>query len=502
MRRFLAVVVAVGAGLALAGSVTARPSSGGSRRLPGLAIALPWSGLSVGVNDDSAKNASLRDWFFPAMHSVGMRLDTLTVNWDESDPSAIPARLELADAITAAQANGVAIELDLYPLHSRAFTRGQRCKVSADPETCGDGGRIGEFAAWAAQVARTFPTVHQFVVMNECNQPRFVNPQWNMAGQNQSAAICGRALAAAYDAIKTADRANFVWGIGLSPRGNDAPRAATNSSTSPVRFLADLGAWFKAFTNATHRAAPLMDGFDFHPYPVPQSLPFATGYANTNDATVANLPRIYQAFYDAFAGTRQRTIGSQRGGGLPVSLNETGIQTGSSGPENVRWQRTATTAGGVRKRWATEDYQARWYLAMLDTVACDPDVRLVNVFHLLDESDLGGWQSGLFFADETPKLSASAVRNWITSTGATCRGRQSTWKPGRTFRPPIADLSKLKLPGSISLPLTVGKAPTGNGSPIADGAGTATAGDASTSAPSSDSPSPAETPPPADQPPN
>ena len=46
-------------------------------------------------------------------------------------------------------------------------------------------------------VARAFPTVHQFVVMNECNQPLFVNPQWDTSGNNQSAAICGRALAAA-----------------------------------------------------------------------------------------------------------------------------------------------------------------------------------------------------------------------------------------------------------------------------------------------------------------
>ena len=63
--------------------------------------------------------------------------------------------------------------------------------------------------------------------MNECNQPLFVNPQWDTSGQNQSAAICGRALAAAYDALKGVSSGNFVWGVGLSPRGNDKPDAAT-----------------------------------------------------------------------------------------------------------------------------------------------------------------------------------------------------------------------------------------------------------------------------------
>jgi hypothetical protein len=61
--------------------------------------------------------------------------------------------------------------------------------------------KIQQFADWTALVARTFPTVHQFIVMNECNQPLFVNPQWDSSGLNQSAAICGRALAASYDAL-------------------------------------------------------------------------------------------------------------------------------------------------------------------------------------------------------------------------------------------------------------------------------------------------------------
>jgi hypothetical protein len=96
----------------------------------------------------------------------------------------------------------VTIELDLYPAHSTVFTRGSRCAPSSDPESCGDTSRIQQFAFWAASVALRFPTVNQFVVMNECNQPRFVNPQWDNSGANQWAEICGRALAAAYDAIK------------------------------------------------------------------------------------------------------------------------------------------------------------------------------------------------------------------------------------------------------------------------------------------------------------
>ena len=164
--------------------------------------------------------------------------------------------------------------------------------------------------------------------MNECNQPLFVNPQWDTSGQNQSAAICGRALAAAYDALKGVSTRNFVWGVGLSPRGNDKPNAASNSSTTPVTFLGDLGAWFRAFAKKTGRTAPLMDGLDFHPYPVPQSLPFATGYAERarreRHEPAADLPGLLRRRSTA---RRSGRSASRRAAACRVSLNETGIQT-------------------------------------------------------------------------------------------------------------------------------------------------------------------------------
>ena len=47
-----------------------------------------------------------------------------------------------------------------------------------------------------------------------------------------------------------------------------------------------------------------MDGLDFHPYPIPQNLPFETGYNDPTSFSVTNLPRIYQAFYDGVPGHR------------------------------------------------------------------------------------------------------------------------------------------------------------------------------------------------------
>ena len=417
--------------------------------LAGVLVAASSAGahLIVGINDSANYEASVPSFFMPTMQSEGLTVNALTLRWDDTQPTTIDPVQEpaIASVIQSAANAGVTIELDLYPLHSEAFTGGNRCAPSSNPEACGNRANIAAFAAWTAMVAQTFPTVHEFIVMNECNQPLFVNPQWNSAGGNQSAEICGRALAAAYDALKAVNPENFVWGVGLSPRGNDNPNAASNSSTSPVHFLVDLGTWFKAFARATGRTAPLMDGLDFHPYPVPQSIPLTVGYRDPNDASVSNLPRIYQAFYDGFAGSPQRTIGQQPGGGLPVSLNEMGIQTDETGaPGYTGVEVSANAAGGVLGKYATQVYQATYYREMLNLLACDPNVRLINIFRLVDEPDLEGWQSGLYevgAGTPVPKLSAAAVQQWIASSGGACQGKLVPWRPAVT----VTAVTALKL---------------------------------------------------------
>jgi hypothetical protein len=377
-----------------------------------------------GVNDDAGKYEDGKGPFFGVLTSVGMTQNAMTVRWDETKPTTIPDLGFLTSSLAAAAAAGVSVQLDVYPLHSQALGR--------DPNAA------SQFAAWVAQLARTFPRVRQYVVMNECNQPLFINPQFGGTtadAANVSAAVCGTALALAYDALKAVDPSIFVWGIGLSPRGNDLPQAPSNISTSPIKFLGALGKWYRQ----SGRTAPIMDGLDVHPYPLPQSLPFEQGYAAPNNYSISNLPRVYQAFYDAFKGTAQPTIGS---GGTKVQINEVGIQTTSDGKTGY----TGSEPGGygVDSATGSEAYQAAWYVRMIDYVQCDPNIASVNIFHLLDEADLGVWQSGLFYRGYAPKASAAAVRDEIAKLGGRCPGRQLVWKPGSSVGSTTAPGAKPK----------------------------------------------------------
>ncbi len=274
--------------------------------------------------------------------------------------------------------------------------------------------------------------------MNECNQPLFINPQWNTAGQNQSAEICGRALAASYDALKAVSPQNFVWGVGLSPRGNDNPTAASDSSTSPVAFLQDLGAWFKAFVAATGRTAPLMDGLDFHPYPIPQSQPFARATRTRRRERLEpapHLPGLLQRL-QRLAAADDRPAGGRRAAGEPERGRHPDRRDRGAGYTGT--EVSANADGGVIGQYATQAYQAAWYLQMLDLVACDPNVRIVNIYHLIDETDLAGWQSGLYDVNRTPKQSAATVHDWIATSAGACQGALQPWTPSGVAAAPVA----------------------------------------------------------------
>jgi hypothetical protein len=80
-------------------------------------------------------------------------------------------------------------------------------------------------------------------------------------------------------------------------------------------------------------------------------------------------------------------------------------------------------------QFATESYQATWYSQMLDLLACDPNVKIVNIYHLIDEAGLAGWQSGLYYLDRSAKTSASVVHDWIANTGGSCQGSLHPWTP-------------------------------------------------------------------------
>ncbi len=356
-------------------------------------------GTRIGVNDDAGKYGDGAPLFFETMASLGLSENVMTVLWDPAHPDVIADRGFLEHSLPVAHANDVEVVFDVYPAKARA--------LADDPAA------PAAFAAFVSKLAQTFPAVRRYIVMNECNQPRFLQPQF--AGTHVvSAAICGQALAAAYDALKAVDPEIQVWGIGLSPRGNDNPSAPSNVSTSPVRFLAALGRWYRS----SGRALPLMDGFAFHPYPNSNTDPFERGYAWPKIGAV-NLDRLYQAFWDAFHDSPQPTFAESGDDpetpSIPLSLNEVGVQVDTAGIPGYTGNENIAAIDPVS--------QALWYADLIALAACDPHVESLTFFHLVDEPDRIGFQSGLFGLGYDRRPAADVVQ----SASRTCTGQERTW---------------------------------------------------------------------------
>jgi hypothetical protein len=373
-----------------------------------LALASNASGdLQIGVADDLGIYADQSAWFFDSLGELGMQENRVSVPFDASAPTTIQHQAALDLYLPLATLRGVRVVFSIAPTKARALT--------------GSPAAARQYAEYVALLARTYPTVKDFIIGNEPNQPRFLQPQFNSAGVNVAPAAYFSMLAAAYDALKAVDPAIRVIGLGLSPRGNDQPNAPDNVSTSPVRFIHGLG---KAFRKS-RRARPIMDEVAFHPYPDNDRDELMKGYRWPN-AGVPNLDRVKQAFWDAFNGTRQPTFAEgKKRGSMTFRLDELGWQVGVNptllpyvGRENVK-----TT---------DEASQARIYSEAIRYLACDASVRSILFFLLRDEPDLDRWQAGLVRVDGSRRPSFEAVRATFTATGGRCASKMRSWRHSTT----------------------------------------------------------------------
>ncbi len=364
--------------------------------------------LQIGVVDDRAKAGGDANPFFDQMNDVGLTQVRVTVLWDPASPLTIPEQAEIERMLPFAQARGVKVLFAVYPLKPTHV--GNSAAASA------------QFAAFTAHLARTFPSVKEFIVGNEPNVTRFWQPQFNPDGSGAACVAFTRMLAASYDALKTVDPANKVIGVGLSPRGNDDPRAKSNISHSPTRCLRDMGATYRGLA----RAKPLMDEFSFHPYPKSDRDALMKGYRWPN-AGVPNLARIKQAFWDAFHGTRQPLFAEGgKAGGLKFRLDEVGWQV------RVLPSSEHAYEGTENIQPTDEDSQARIYGELIRFLACDSSVSSLLFFGLVDEPDLDRWQAGLVRADGTLRPAYGAVKNTFAQTQGRCGGNKHSWRHTET----------------------------------------------------------------------
>jgi hypothetical protein len=347
--------------------------------------------LTVGAVEDAAQFGNAQQQMRLAADS-GMRAIDLSARWHRGERSVGDAQLAgLRRAVAAAGANDIRPIVSVYQLSGDT------------PLTASD---RADFASFTASLARRLPNVHEFVVGNEPNIDLFWRPQFGAAGDDAAAPAFEALLARTYDALKAVDSHIEVIGVGLGPRGSDMP-SATRETHSPTAFLADLAQAYRS----SGRTKPIMDALSVHPYGESSRIPPTLAHPHVTSIGIADYGKLVNLLGEAFDGT------AQRGRDLPLVYGEYGAET------TIPAAKAALYTGHEVVPTVDETTQADYYVQAIGLAACQPTVRMLLFFHVVDESRLDGLQSGVRYADGAPKSSLATVRSAALDGAHDCPGR-------------------------------------------------------------------------------
>jgi hypothetical protein len=314
---------------------------------------------------------------------AGFTAVRVTSNWLPGQHAPTAGELEtLRNVEAAARLSGVKVYVSVY--HPGSRTTPLEAAAQA------------QFAQYTAALARTIPSFDDIIVGTEPNLTRFWLPQFADDGSNASAAAYLQLLSRTYDALKAVDPGLRVWGGALAPRGGDRA-GGIRPTSSPTAFLKAMGVAYRA----GGRTLPVMDGLAFHPYPESSSISPGLAHPNTTSIGLADYGKLVALLGEAFDGT------AQPGSALPILYDEFGIE--SVIPQGKKALYTGTEPTTTKP--VDERRQAAAYDLGLRFAFCQPTVAGVLLFHSHDEKALLSWQSGVYYADGTPKASLSAVKD-------------------------------------------------------------------------------------------
>jgi hypothetical protein len=339
--------------------------------------------LQIGSVVPELLDPGLQDLVIGLMKNANLAdVGRITVTWQRGQTALDPGLLgDLRTGVDKATAAGIDVYLDLYPNGS-----------SQTPNSTAD---QADFATWTASIVAALPNLKHVIVGNESNLNLFWLPQYGSTGQDLAAIGYTKLLARTYDAVKAAAPAVEVLGGALAHSGTDK-RSSARQTHSPAQFVLDMGAAYRA----SKRAKPIMDAFAYHPYMERADLPPTLRHVRSKTLTIADYGKLVSVLKRAFAGT------AQKGATLPLVYDEFGVEAQIPAAQLASYSGTEPPTTHP----VPEAIQAKYYEQGFHLAACQPTVRAIMVFRLIDSEFLESFQSGVYYADrKTPKSSLPAV---------------------------------------------------------------------------------------------
>lgn len=393
-------------------------------------VATAGPGLLVGVADDTIKWPGQSVPFAGVAQSLGLGAVRVTLPWQpgQTTPS-VQDDVQLQAALTGA--GGARVVVAVY---------GNATDAPQD-----DTAR----AAYCSDVAgllATFPQVHDVVIWNEPNNQTFWQPQ------NGAAAAYEALLAQCWDVLH-AVRADVNVIAASAPRGTTRP-----------------GPWYQAIGaayRASGRTRPIFDTVGHNAYPdTSTELPTAQ-HSGSESIGEGDYATLMQVLNDAFGGTGQPTPGHH---GVTIWYLEDGFQS------SIDPSKESLYSGQENVPVVDPQTQATQLTNALELAYCQPAVGAFFNFELADETDLAGWQSGVLWADGTPKPAFAAFASAIAAVRAGRVDCASITPPPASAAPtPAATPAPAPASSSTSSSSTSGKSGSSTSSTSSSGNGSSSA---------------------------
>jgi hypothetical protein len=364
-------------------------------RLFGLLVALTLApaahaggpSLVLGATEDAVRSPTLAQAKvqMDLLALAGFRGVRITQIWTPGD------RLVSADDRTILENVAAAAKLANVTVLTSVMNAGSRTTPLTEQDQA-------DYAAYAADVVTAVPALQTLIVGNEPNLNRYWLPQFNDDGTDAAAPAYTSLLAATYDAVKAAAPSVTVLGGAVSPRGGDVA-GGIRPTHSPTVFIQDMGQALRD----SGRTTSIMDGFAFHPYEDNSSVaPIDGTHPNTTTIALADYDKLVALLTEAFPG----------GDTMPIWYDEFGVESLIPDEKEGLYEGVEPTT----TKPVDETTQATYYRQAAQIVFCQPNVRGLFLFHSVDETSLPAWQSGLYYADGTPKSSLGPVRSALDET--------------------------------------------------------------------------------------
>src|SRR5918995_153973 len=353
------------------------------------------SNLFVGVTEDAFRWRSVAS--VSVARDLGLPAFRVSLGWSPGQTELAPADADAFDAMVPAAA-GLRVVVTVF---------GAARSAPAD-----DVARDA-FCMYTRALLERYPTINDVVIWNEANLGFFWQPQFTPAGTSVAPASYQALLARCWDVLH-AFRPGVNVLLTTSPGGNDNAVAVSNVSHSPGAFVRKVGDAHRA----SGRTARIFDNIGHNPFGASSAEPPWRRHLDPSHIAQGDVDRLVQAFEVGFRGTSQPVPGRCTGTPLvcaSIWYLEAGYQTEPPSDRHSSYFGRENDARPIPDGGSgtSAPSQAKQLIHGIQLAYCQPHVGAFLNFLLWDEADLARWQSGVLWADGSPKASFGPLRQVV-----------------------------------------------------------------------------------------